>query len=98
LGYVLTARIFRRVIADLAADALLATAQRIRDAGGIAHTRATDIADGASVATMAAWCLETIGAPDILLNTVIEYPSTFSGIDDFKVADWKRSFDVNVFG
>jgi hypothetical protein len=24
---------------------------------------------------MAAWCLETIGAPDILLNTVIEYPS-----------------------
>jgi 2-hydroxycyclohexanecarboxyl-CoA dehydrogenase len=85
-------------IADLAEEALGETGQRIRDAGGVAHTLVTDIADSASVAKMAAWCNETIGAPDVLLNTVIEYPSTFSTIDDMKVADWKRSFEVNVFG
>lgn len=85
-------------IADLAAEALRDTGQRIRDAGGVAHTLVTDIADSASVATMADWCNETIGAPDILLNTVIEYPSTFSGVDDMRVDDWKRSFEVNVFG
>lgn len=85
-------------IADLAEDALRDTGQRICDAGGTAYTLVTDIANSASVAKMAAWCDETIGAPDVLLNTVIEYPSTFSKIDDMKVEDWKRSFEVNVFG
>lgn len=85
-------------IADLAVDALQATGQRIKDAGGRVHTCAVDIADSSTVAKMANWCIETIGAPDILLNTVIEYPSTFSGLDDMKVDDWKRGFEINFFG
>lgn len=85
-------------IADLAAGPLATTAETIRKAGGEVHTVVTDISDGRSVADMGEWCLDRIGAPDILLNTVIDYPSTFSNIDDMDVDDWKRSFEVNVFG
>jgi len=85
-------------IADLSDGALNETGERITTAGGIIHTSKVDIADGPSVAKMAEWCIETIGAPDILLNTVIEYPSTFSGLDDMNVEDWKKGFEINFFG
>ena len=85
-------------IADVSVKSLEDTAQRIKDAGHTALTCPVDISDGRSVARMAEWCAESFGTPDILLNTVIAYPSTFSGLDDMKVDDWKTAFEANFFG
>src|SRR5579864_5347828 len=85
-------------IADVSIKSLEYTAKRIEEAGQSALTCAVDISDAGSVARMADWCAESFGTPDILLNTVIAYPSTFSGIDDMNVDDWKTAFEVNFFG
>ena len=86
------------VIADLSPKALKEVSDRIAEVGGEVHTTEVDIGDDASVAAMARWSVETIGAPDILLVTVIDYMSSFSGLDDMSIDDWKRSFEVNFFG
>lgn len=86
------------MLADLSADGLRATAEAIRSAGAEAHAVPVDLADGASVAAMAKACFEAIGVPDLVLVTVVEYPSTFSGPADMDVDDWKRAFEVNFFG
>ena len=62
------------------------------------HAITVDLADSDSVAKMASWSLETIGAPDLILVTVVEYASTFADLDDMKVDDWKRAFEINFFG
>jgi NAD(P)-dependent dehydrogenase (short-subunit alcohol dehydrogenase family) len=85
-------------IADLSVDGLRQTLEQIQADGGVAHTSTVDLGDDASVAAMAGWCLETVGAPDLLLVTVVEYSSTFSGIDDLSVSDWKKAFEINFFG
>jgi NAD(P)-dependent dehydrogenase (short-subunit alcohol dehydrogenase family) len=85
-------------IADLSTKALQEVSDRIAEVGGKVHTTEVDIGDDASVAAMARWSVETIGAPDILLVTVIDYMSSFSGLDDMSIDDWKRSFEVNFFG
>jgi NAD(P)-dependent dehydrogenase (short-subunit alcohol dehydrogenase family) len=86
------------MLADLSEEGLRATKQAIADAGGVAHTIQVDLADGAMVAAMGKATLEAIGAPDLVLVTVVEYPSTFSGLDDMGVDDWKRAFEINFFG
>nr|WP_087574654.1 SDR family oxidoreductase [Sphingomonas sp. CDS-1] len=85
-------------IADLSVDGLRQTREQIEAEGGVAHTAIVDLGDDASVKAMANWCLETIGAPDLLLVTVVEYSSTFSGLDDMSVLDWKKAFEINFFG
>ncbi|MDX3910593.1 MAG: SDR family oxidoreductase [Sphingobium sp.] len=85
-------------IADLSTAALRETETAIESIGGIAHTSLVDIGDDASVARMGEWAKGTIGSPDILLVTVIDYPGSFSGLDDMDVNEWRRSFEVNFFG
>lgn len=86
------------MLADLSAGGLQATKNAIEAAGGVAHSSTVDLADGASVAAMARASFEAIGTPDIVLVTVVEYPSTFSGPADMAVDDWKRAFEINFFG
>ncbi|WP_167706670.1 SDR family NAD(P)-dependent oxidoreductase [Sphingobium fuliginis] len=85
-------------IADLSATALDEIGGRIRAAGKTVHTCPVDIGSDESVAAMGQWCEREMGAPDLLLVTVIEYLSSFSGLDDMDIAGWKRSFEVNFFG
>jgi NAD(P)-dependent dehydrogenase (short-subunit alcohol dehydrogenase family) len=66
-------------IADLSTKALQEVSDRIAEVGGKVHTTEVDIGDDASVAAMARWSVETIGAPDILLVTVIDYMSSSPG-------------------
>ena len=62
------------MIADPSPKALQEVSDRIAEVGGEVHTTEVDIGDDASVAAMARWSVETIGAPDILLVTVIGAP------------------------
>lgn len=86
------------MLADLSADGLHSTKDAIRKAGGVAQAVQVDLADDATVAAMGKECLSAIGAPDLVLVTVVEYPSTFSGPSDMRVDDWKRAFEINFFG
>jgi NAD(P)-dependent dehydrogenase (short-subunit alcohol dehydrogenase family) len=85
-------------IADLSISGLEETRRHIANAGAAVQTCPVDLADTRSVADMARWCHETIGVPDMVLVTVIEYPSTFSGLDDWAVDDWQKAFEINFFG
>lgn len=85
-------------IADLSAAAMEEISGRIRAAGKTVLTCPVDIGNDEAVAAMAQWCEREMGAPDLLLVTVIDYLSSFSGLDDMDIAGWKRSFEVNFFG
>lgn len=85
-------------LTDISEAGLAETQAHIEAVGGTAPTCRVDLADSASVAAMASWADKTIGTPDLLMVTVVEYASVLGDIDDMKVDDWKRSFEINVFG
>jgi len=78
-------------------DALQAVVSEIAAGGGIAHALPLDLTDGAAVAhlpTVAAHLLG--GAPTILVNNAGVY--TGGRFDELTDDDWRRTFELNVFG
>jgi NAD(P)-dependent dehydrogenase (short-subunit alcohol dehydrogenase family) len=81
-------------IADIDAGAATAAAGAI--AGSLAV--AVDVADEASVAAMVAASNERFGGVDILVNNAGLHMGTYNQGVDLPLEDWRRLFDVNVFG
>lgn len=73
-------------------DRLEGTAQRVRDAGGIAHTVKLDVADEASVKA----AFDAMPLPDVVINNAginIEASTT-----DLRSDEWDQVMDTNVKG
>ncbi len=56
------------VVSARRADKLAAVAQRITEAGGLAHVQPADVSDPQQVEAAASWLLHTLGRVDILVN------------------------------
>jgi NAD(P)-dependent dehydrogenase (short-subunit alcohol dehydrogenase family) len=83
--------------ADIAAPG--ETVREIRETGGTAQAIAADVSQPAQVKMMVAACLAELGGLDGLVNNAGIYstlvPRPFEGID---LEEWRRLFEVNVFG
>lgn len=83
--------------ADIAAPG--ETVREIRETGGTALAIAADVSQPAQVKMMVAACLAELGGLDGLVNNAGIYstlvPRPFEGID---LEEWRRLFEVNVFG
>ena len=81
---------------DIDPDSAARTAQRIREAGGQALSRKTDVSNSRSMEALARYVGKELGAPDIVVNN--------AGIGlagpllDTTVQDWKQVLDVNLWG
>jgi NAD(P)-dependent dehydrogenase (short-subunit alcohol dehydrogenase family) len=84
------------VVADLDGVEAKAVAAGIRDAGGVAHAVAVDVADAAAVDQLAKTTLELFGRVDVLCNNA--GVSTFNLMRDQTLDDWRWVFDVNLWG
>jgi dihydroanticapsin dehydrogenase len=71
------------------------TVERIKQAGGRALFVATNVADDASVARMAAEAISTFGAIHVLVNNAAVF--VLRGIDATP-EEWRQTLDVNVMG
>ena len=81
-------------IADLDAAAAAAAAGAVQ--GSLAVT--VDVADEASVEAMVAATSERFGGVDILVNNAGLHMGRYNQGADLPLEDWRRLFDVNVFG
>lgn len=71
-------------------------ATQIRAANGVADTRVLDVTELASVESFVAETVAVHGRIDVLVNNAGVMP--LSRMDVLKVAEWKRTIDVNVMG
>lgn len=86
----------RVAVNDLHIDSAMATATRIRAAGGEAQGYAADVSDEAAVGTMLAAIHADMGAPDILVNNAgFAHQAPFL---DITPAQFDRIFAVHVRG
>jgi len=85
------------IIVDKAIDAALGVTAAIREAGGQAEARDTDLTSNASIASLVEDLINRFGRVDILVNnlggSVISAPALT--IPDEK---WLQVFDMNLFG
>jgi 3-oxoacyl-[acyl-carrier protein] reductase len=81
-------------IADVDATAAKAAADAVE--GSLAVT--VDVADEASVAAMIGATNQQFGGVDILVNNAGLHMGTYNQCADLPLDDWRRLFDVNVFG
>jgi 3-oxoacyl-[acyl-carrier protein] reductase len=81
-------------IADIDETAATATAERID--GSLAVK--VDVADEDSVAAMVAACIDRFGGVDVLVNNAGLHMGQYNLCTTLPLADWRRLFDVNVFG
>jgi len=84
------------VVADLDGREAEAVADRLRGAGGDALAVAVDVADPASVDSLAKVTLDRFGRVDVLCNNA--GVSTFNLIQDQTLDDWRWVLDVNLWG
>ena len=84
------------VIAARNEGRLEALAEEIREAGGTAAARVTDVTDASDMDQMAAFAVETFGGVDILINNA--GLMLFSSWKDLAVDDWGRMIDTNIRG
>ncbi|MFP1677356.1 SDR family oxidoreductase [Alloalcanivorax sp. C16-2] len=81
---------------DIDPDSAAATAEAVRQAGGTALSRKTDVANARSMEALARYVERELGAPDVVVNN--------AGIGlagpllDTSVQDWKQVLDVNLWG
>jgi 3-oxoacyl-[acyl-carrier protein] reductase len=81
-------------IADIDGAAADEAANRID--GSLAVT--VDVADEASVAAMVASTVERFGGVDVLVNNAGLHMGNYNLTSTLPLADWRRLFDVNLFG
>jgi len=81
-------------IADVDATAATEAAGGIEGALGVV----VDVADEVSVAAMVAATSERFGGVDVLVNNAGLHMGTYNQGVDLPLGDWRRLFDVNVFG
>jgi 3-oxoacyl-[acyl-carrier protein] reductase len=81
-------------IADIDEAAAEAAAKRIEGALAVA----TDVADESSVAAMVAAVVERFSGVDVLVNNAGLHMGQYNLTSTLPLADWRRLFDVNVFG
>lgn len=84
------------VLAARTAAAVDALAQSITASGGRALGVPTDIGDEAQCQQLIDRALTAFGRVDGLVNNA--FLSEFKSFEDSSTADWRRIFDVNVFG
>jgi NAD(P)-dependent dehydrogenase (short-subunit alcohol dehydrogenase family) len=84
------------VLADLDGREAEAAADRLRGAGGDALAVTVDVADPASVDSLAEVTLNRFGRVDVLCNNA--GVSTFNLIQDQTLDDWRWVLDVNLWG
>jgi NAD(P)-dependent dehydrogenase (short-subunit alcohol dehydrogenase family) len=71
-------------------------ATRLRNDGAKAEAFVCDLGDDAAVDAMGIAVTERYGTPDLLFN--IAFLPMLGGLDAIVVDDWRRAFEVNVFG
>jgi NAD(P)-dependent dehydrogenase (short-subunit alcohol dehydrogenase family) len=81
-------------IADIDGAAAEAAAKRIEGS----HAVAVDVADEASVAAMVAATVDRFGGVDVLVNNAGLHMGQYNLTSTLPLEDWRRLFDVNVFG
>lgn len=85
------------VIADIEADALKSVEQQLRASGTNMIAVTTDVADGASVARLAAAALDAFGAVHVLCNNA-GVAHALRPVWEFSEAYWQWLLGVNVWG
>ncbi|MEZ4726834.1 MAG: SDR family oxidoreductase [Caldilineaceae bacterium] len=83
-------------VADIKAAAAQQVADEIQQQGGRALAVACDVADSASVTSLAAQITTTFGSVDILVNNAAIYPAR--PWTEISEAEWDRVFAVNIKG
>jgi len=71
-------------------------AARLRDGGAEAAGFVCDLADDAAVKALGERVTEAHGTPDLVFN--IAYLPTLGSLDQPVMDDWRKAFEVNVFG
>jgi 3-oxoacyl-[acyl-carrier protein] reductase len=82
------------IIADIDEAAAEAAAKRIQGALAVG----TDVADESSVAAMVTAAVDRFGGVDVLVNNAGLHMGRYNLTSTLPLADWRRLFDVNVFG
>lgn len=88
----------RLFLADINADEVMAVAERIRAGGGDAAGFGCDIADEASIAALRDHVAGRQTLLDLLINNAAAQQFGPGGIEDLNLANWTKSFDINVLG
>ena len=79
---------------DLHESALAETLAAVAEGGGEVVSHVCDVTDGDAVAAMVAACVDTFGAPDVLLNNV--GGSRAGGAVDMSEELWHQQLDFNL--
>jgi NADP-dependent 3-hydroxy acid dehydrogenase YdfG len=77
-------------------DRLQALVAAIRQGGGQASARATDVTDAAEVQALVDGAVEQYGRVDVIINNAGVMPH--SPLERRKIDDWNRTIDVNIKG
>ncbi len=85
------------VVADLLDGS--AVVEELAGAGGEAIAVTTDVSDEASTVAMADAAMDRFGRIDVLINNAAMFSETTRGaFTDVSIAEWDRTFEVNVRG
>jgi NAD(P)-dependent dehydrogenase (short-subunit alcohol dehydrogenase family) len=85
------------VVGDVDGAAVEATVGAVREAGGVATGRQTDIRDAAACAALAALADGSFGGLDILVNDAY-HGGDFQTFEAADLEQWKQTADVNLWG
>ncbi|MEJ2205091.1 MAG: SDR family oxidoreductase [Gemmatimonadota bacterium] len=77
-------------------DLLEAVAERVRERGGIARCRRTDVTHREDVEALVGMALADHGRVDVMVNNAGVMP--LSRVEELRVEDWERMVDVNLKG
>lgn len=84
------------VLAARREERLKALASTIKEQGGIAAYKATDVSSHEEVEELAQFARDTFGQIDVLVNNAGIMPLSY--LHDKKVAEWDEMIDINVKG
>ena len=89
----------RVAVADIDGEKAAQVAEEVRSAGGQAVPVTVDVADEASVASMAEAVVEQLGLPSVLVNNAAVFSTLhLKPATEISVKEWDRVMAVNVRG